>query len=150
MEFTFEGQSSVSWRWRTFRATKHQVNDRKSWKNSRTHPRRPSPNNPCARRHRWERLWSLAGDLTGKFEHVPHCREVCSRPLTNDLKQRGLNVCLRLREKANEDPTSISRIALFHNWKWNRRDNVLKRPDLHRELQGVLDRMTNNGFHGAV
>jgi hypothetical protein len=29
MAFTFQGQSSVSWRWRTFRATKHQQNGRK-------------------------------------------------------------------------------------------------------------------------
>jgi hypothetical protein len=38
-------------------------------KNSRTHPWRLLLNNPWACRHRW--------DLNRKFEHVPHCREVC-------------------------------------------------------------------------
>jgi hypothetical protein len=33
------------------------------------------------------------------------------RLLTNDQKQRRLNVCLELREKANEDPTFICRIT---------------------------------------
>jgi hypothetical protein len=32
------------------------------------------------------------------------------RHLTNDHKQLGINVCLELREKANEDPTFISSI----------------------------------------
>jgi hypothetical protein len=56
--FTFQGRSSVSWRWRTFRATKHQQNDIKCWKNSRTHP--PSSNNPWALRHRWNQLMEFA------------------------------------------------------------------------------------------
>jgi hypothetical protein len=30
--------SRVSWSWRTFGPTKHKQNDRKCWKNSRTHP----------------------------------------------------------------------------------------------------------------
>jgi hypothetical protein len=38
MAFMFQGQLSVSWRWRTFRTTKHQQNDRECWKNSRIHP----------------------------------------------------------------------------------------------------------------
>jgi histone-lysine N-methyltransferase SETMAR len=32
--------------------------------------------------------------------------------LTNDQKQRRVNVCIELREKANEDPTFISRIIM--------------------------------------
>jgi hypothetical protein len=44
MVFTFQGQSSVSLRWRRFRATKHQQNDRKCWKISRNHPWRRSSN----------------------------------------------------------------------------------------------------------
>jgi hypothetical protein len=42
---------------------------------------RLSSNNPWARRHRWDQLWSLPGDLSRKFEHAPHCREVCSPTL---------------------------------------------------------------------
>jgi hypothetical protein len=30
--FLFQGRSSVSWRWRTFRMTEHQQNDRKRWR----------------------------------------------------------------------------------------------------------------------
>jgi hypothetical protein len=44
---------------------------------SRTYPRRPSLNNPRARRHRWDQLLSLSGNLNRKSEHAPHCREVC-------------------------------------------------------------------------
>jgi hypothetical protein len=47
----------------------------------RTHPQRPSPSNPWARRHHWDQLWSLLGDLNRKFEHALHCREACSPPL---------------------------------------------------------------------
>jgi hypothetical protein len=36
MTFTFQGRSSLSWRWQTFWAT-HRQKDRKCWKNSRTH-----------------------------------------------------------------------------------------------------------------
>jgi hypothetical protein len=32
------------------------------------------------------------------------------RLLTNDQKQRRVNVCLELREKDNEDPTFVPRI----------------------------------------
>jgi hypothetical protein len=32
--------------------------------------------------------------------------------LTNDQKQQRVNVCLELQEKANEDPTFISRIIM--------------------------------------
>jgi hypothetical protein len=46
MAFTFKDWPSVSWRWQTFRVTKHHQNDRKCLKNSRTHPRRLSLNNP--------------------------------------------------------------------------------------------------------
>jgi hypothetical protein len=29
----------------------------------------------------WDQLWSLPGYLKRKFEHAPHCHEVCSPPL---------------------------------------------------------------------
>jgi hypothetical protein len=77
MILMFQGWLSVSWRWRMFRATKHQQNDRKCWKNLRTHPWRPSPNNPWVRRHRWDQLWSLP-DLNRKSEHALQCCEICS------------------------------------------------------------------------
>jgi hypothetical protein len=74
----FKAGWSVSWRWWIFRATNRQKNDRKCWQNSRTHPQRLLPNNPWARRHRWDQLCSIIGNLNRKFEHAPHCREVCS------------------------------------------------------------------------
>jgi hypothetical protein len=64
-----------------FRVTKYQQNDRKCWKYSRTQPRRPSPNNPWAHRHRWDQLWSFQGDLNRIFEHAPHFHKVCSPTL---------------------------------------------------------------------
>jgi hypothetical protein len=158
MTFMFQGRSSVSWKWRMFRANKHQQNDRKCWKNSRTHPR--------AHRPRMDQLWSVPRDLDRKSEHAPNCREVYSPTLdkwskaaANKLmswahritgfldfffltvfwglqtRRFGNWVCFRpqvkgnsvcctpssepyniylicpeLREKANEDPTSIFRI----------------------------------------
>jgi hypothetical protein len=78
----------------------------------RTHPRRLSLNKPWARRHWWDQLWSSPGDLNRKFEDAPHCREVCSPTLKNDQKQWCINMHLELWEKANEDPTFISRIIM--------------------------------------
>jgi hypothetical protein len=63
----FKAVSSVSWRWWMFRVTKHQQNDRKCFKNLKTSPQRPSPNNPWARRHLWDQLWSFPGDLNNKI-----------------------------------------------------------------------------------
>jgi hypothetical protein len=68
---------------KTFRVTKHQQNKRQFWKNLRTHQRRLSLNNPWARRHRWDQLWSLPGDLNRKSEHAPHCSFITTtRPPT--------------------------------------------------------------------
>jgi hypothetical protein len=53
----------------------------KMLKKLKTHPWRPSSNNQWARRHRWDQLWSLPGDLNRKFEHALHCRRVCSPTL---------------------------------------------------------------------
>jgi hypothetical protein len=91
MAFTFQSRSSVNWRWRTFRVIKHQQNDRKCWKNSRTHPQRPLLNNPWARRHCWDQLGSLPRDLNRKFEHVPHCSFIITmHPPTHPWKPQSL------------------------------------------------------------
>jgi hypothetical protein len=52
----------------------------KMLKNLRTLPQRLSLNNPWARRHHWDQLWSVS-DLYRKSEHSPHCHEVCSPTL---------------------------------------------------------------------
>jgi hypothetical protein len=72
------------------------------------------------------------------------------RLLTNDRKQRSVNVCLELRDKANEDPTFISRIALFPKLKMKlmgRRFETVS--DIQRESQPVLDSIKEDDFHGA-
>jgi hypothetical protein len=72
------------------------------WKNSRTHPRRLSPNNPWARRHRWDQLWCLPGDLNRKFEHEPHCSFIMTtRPPTRPWK-----------------PQSVTKVAAFSLFYW--------------------------------
>jgi hypothetical protein len=91
MAFTFQGWSSFSWRWWTFRVTKHQQNDGKCWKNSITHPWRPSPNNPWGRRHRWDQLQRLPWDLNRKLEHGLHCSFIMTtRPHTHPWKPQSL------------------------------------------------------------
>jgi hypothetical protein len=78
---------------------------KKCWKYLRTNPQRLSLNNPWAHIHRWDQLRSLPGDPNRKFKHAQHCCEVCSQTL-----EWHINTCLELREKANENPTFISRI----------------------------------------
>jgi hypothetical protein len=73
MTFVVQGQSSVNWRWQTFRVNKYQQNDRKCWKILKSRQWGLSQNNPWARRHCWNQLWSLPGDLNRKFEDSPHC-----------------------------------------------------------------------------
>jgi hypothetical protein len=92
MAFTFQGQSSVSWRWQMIRVTKHHQNDRKCWKFlRRTHQQRPSPNNPWARRQCWDQVWSLPEDLNRRFEHAQHCSFITTtRPLTHPWKPHRL------------------------------------------------------------
>jgi hypothetical protein len=73
-------------------------------KKSNTDPRRPSPNNP--------ELADTAGISYGVCQEIVtenlNMRRIAAkfvpRLLTNDQKQRRVNVCLELREKANEDP----------------------------------------------
>jgi hypothetical protein len=119
MAFMFQGRSSVSWRRRMFRVTKHQQNDRN-----------------------FEKIWELIhedcrqtihelADTAGISYRV--CQEILTenlnmrctaaksvpRLVTNDQKQQHVNECLELREKANEDPTftHISRIIKGdENW----------------------------------
>jgi hypothetical protein len=65
LAFTFQGWSSVSWRWRTFRVTKQQQNDRKCWKNwelINEDRRRPI-----------HKLADTLGDLNRKSDYAPHC-----------------------------------------------------------------------------
>jgi hypothetical protein len=83
----------------------------KTTKNFGTCPWRPSMNSSWARRHYLDQLWSLLGDHNRKFEHVPHCLEVCSPTL--DKPKAAACEC----EKANEDPSFISRI-ITHDKSW--------------------------------
>jgi hypothetical protein len=76
MVLTFQCRSSVSWRWWAFRANKQKQNDRKYWINSGTYPRRPSPNNPWARRLCRDQSWSFPANLK-----------------TENLKKLKKNVC---------------------------------------------------------
>jgi hypothetical protein len=60
-------------------------------KNLRTHPRRPSLNNPWVSRHHWDQLWSLPGDRYRKFEHAPYCSFITTMcPPTHLWKPQSL------------------------------------------------------------
>jgi hypothetical protein len=91
-------------------AAKHQQNDTKCWKNLRIHPRRPSPNNPWARRHRWTSYGVHQEILTENLNMCHITVKFLIQLLTNDQTQWRIYMCLELREKANEHPTFISRI----------------------------------------
>jgi hypothetical protein len=53
------------------------------------------------------------GILTKKKLYVCHiATKFVPQLLTNDQKQQWVNVCLELQEKANGDPTFISRIIM--------------------------------------
>jgi hypothetical protein len=103
MALTFQGQSSVSWRWWTFRTTKHQQNDRKYWKNLRSHSWRPFLNNPWALRHRLDLLQCLPGDLNRKFEHAQHCCEVCS-PTLDKWSKAAARTCVSWATRDKRGP----------------------------------------------
>jgi hypothetical protein len=126
MAFTFQGRSSVSWRWWIFRVIKHHQHNRNYWKNLRTHPQDDH----------WK-IHELADTveisygvcqaiLTENLNMHHTATKSVSRLLTNDQKQWCVNVCFELREKPNEDPTLIPILLFFPKLKMNWRDNVLK------------------------
>jgi hypothetical protein len=83
-------------------------------KKSRTLSRRPSPNN--------NELADTVGISYGVCQEIlaanMNMRRIAvktvPRILTNDQKQRCVNVCRKLREKAKEEATFISRIIAGH------------------------------------
>jgi hypothetical protein len=93
VEVEFSGKPSSS------SSKKKKKKKKNCWKNSRTLPQRPSPNNPWAHRHQWDQLWSLPGDVKRKFEHMPHCHEICSTTLDKWSKA----VVCKCLSWANED-----------------------------------------------
>jgi hypothetical protein len=109
MAFTFQGWLSVSWSQQTFRKPQHQQNFTKCWKNSRYHPQRLSPNNPWAHRHHGISYGVWQEILKENLNMHRIAAKFILRLLIND-QQQHVNMCLELREKANEDPTFISRI----------------------------------------
>jgi hypothetical protein len=54
----------------------------------RTHPWRSLLNNPWARRHLWDQLWSFP-DFNRKSEHVLHRHKVCSPDSCKMIKSSG-------------------------------------------------------------
>jgi hypothetical protein len=93
-----------------------------------------------ARRHHWDQLWSLPGDLNRKSEHAPYCSITITRSPTRPWKPQSLWLSF---------PILPTRRICFPNWKWNWRDDILKVSDIPRESQAVLDGIEENGFHGA-
>jgi histone-lysine N-methyltransferase SETMAR len=75
-----------------------------------TQPWRLLLSNPWTRRHQWDQLWSLPGDLNSKFELVLQCCKVCSLTLDKWSKAVVHKHVSWAQEKANEDPTFVSKI----------------------------------------
>jgi hypothetical protein len=132
------GEMSVG----TFRATKYQQNNRTCWKNSRTRPQRPSLNNPWACRHCWDQLWRLPWDPNRKFEHAPHCHEVCSPTLDKCSKAAT-------REGWRE-PNFYLYFALFSKLKIKLKGRCFETvSDIQRKPHAVLNSIKENDFHCA-
>jgi hypothetical protein len=104
----FQGRSSVSLSWRKFKATKHQLHNRKCWKNREIiHEDR-------------RRIIHELADTVGISYGV--CQEILRenlnmsriaakfvpRLLTNDQKQRRVNVCLELRLWSRNKATIVT------------------------------------------
>jgi hypothetical protein len=154
MTFTFHGHSSVSWRWQTFRVTKHQQNDRKYWKNSITRPQRPLSNNPWARRHRWDQLWSLQEILTKIWTcaalllHHNNAPTHTSQKTTTFVTNNNMVIVPHspyLQDLATCDFTMFPKLKM--KLKGQRFEIVCDNQRESQEL--VLDSIKENYFHGA-
>jgi hypothetical protein len=99
----------------------------------RTHPRRPSP-----KRHSWDQLWSLPGDLNRKSEHAPHCRQICS-PTPDKSSQFVTNNMIIIPHPPYLLDLNPCDLALFPKLsiKLKGRHSVTV-SDIQRESQGVL------------
>jgi hypothetical protein len=108
--FEWHSHFKVGWRLWTFRATKHHQNDRNVEKI------RELIHKDC--RRTIHQLADTVGITYGVCQEILsdnlNTRHVASKfvpwLLTNNQKQRHINVYLELREKSNKDPTFISRI----------------------------------------
>jgi hypothetical protein len=109
----FQGRLSVSWKWQTFRVTMHQQNDRK-WSVKKV--QELIHEDHCRTIHELVDTVGISYDavcqeiLTENLNMHHTAAKFVLRLLTNDQKQGHVNVCFELWEKANEDPTFISRI----------------------------------------
>jgi hypothetical protein len=116
--FTFPDWSSFSWRWRTFRATKHRQKERK-WRNLIAHPWRLSMNDPWAHGRHWNQFFSSPGDVNKKFEHVPNTHPWKPQSVWPTTTWSPFPILPTLWT------SSLWFCCCFPNWKWNWRD-VLK------------------------
>jgi hypothetical protein len=89
-------------------------------------------------------VMNLTGDLNRKFEHVPHCREVCS--LTLDFVTNNMLIVPHLPYSPDIAPCDF---ALFSKLKMKLKGQRFETVDIQRELQAVLDSIKENDFHGA-
>jgi hypothetical protein len=148
MAFTFQGQLNVSWRWRTFRATKHQQMTENIKKILEF-----IHEDHCQTIHE---LTDTVGISYGVCQEIlTENLNVCyiaakfvPRLLTNDLKQWHISVCLELWDKANENAafTSISRIItsdkswIFRLWFRNKATVVaVEEPTITKSKKGTAD-----------
>jgi hypothetical protein len=103
--------SSVSWRWRTFRATENWQSDRKLWTSW-------EPRHEAYRRRNHE-LAGAVGTSYGVRQEIiaARCRQVCPPTLDTSSQAAACRLYLELRKKAIEDRSFICRIGLFSKLK---------------------------------
>jgi hypothetical protein len=152
MAFTFQGQSSVSWRWRTFRVTKHQQNKRKCWKISELVQK--------VRRRTIHKLADTNGISCGAcLEILTENMNMChiapsSRQRTRLCIPENHRVCDWQHSYLSPSSLLVGLscvISLFPKLKMKLKGWCFETvSDNQRESQVVLDSTGENDFHGTL
>jgi hypothetical protein len=145
MAFTFEGRSSVSCRWRNFRATTHQQNDRKCSKiGELIHEDRRRTIQELA-----DTLGVCQGILTENLNmhRIAPSSGQRARPHfpQNHTVLTNSNIVIVLHPPYSPDLAPCD-FALFPKLKWHWRDDFLKQCLTSKV---VLNGIAENDFHGA-
>jgi hypothetical protein len=143
MTFTFQGQSNFSWRWW---AIKHQQSDWLWRTNLRTHPQRPSPDNPWTHRHCWNQCQDIWTENLNWLRHYEHTSAHMFLK-TTDFVTNNRIIVPHPPYSPNLAPCDF---LLFSKLKMKpKRRRFETMSHIQSVLQATLDSIKENDFHGA-